>query len=210
MELLQGLIDLFVHLDQYLSSFVQAYGSWVYALLFLVIFAETGLVIMPFLPGDSLLFVAGTLAGVAAMDVWLLTPLLILAAILGDNTNYWIGRFFGKRLSHSRLVKPEYLEKTRLFYQRHGGKAVIFARFFPILRTFAPFGAGLGQMRYRRFLSFSVIGALAWVGSFVLSGYFFGNIPTVKDNLMLLIVGIIVISLLPALRELIRYRKSTA
>lgn len=210
MELLQDLIDLFVHLDQYLSSFVQAYGSWVYALLFLIIFAETGLVIMPFLPGDSLLFVAGTLAGVAAMDVWLLTPLLILAAILGDNTNYWIGRFFGKRLSHSRLVKPEYLEKTRLFYQRHGGKAVIFARFFPILRTFAPFVAGIGQMRYRRFLSFSVIGALAWVGSFVLSGYFFGNIPTVKDNLMLLIVGIIVISLLPALRELIRYRKSTA
>ncbi len=210
MELLQGLIDLFVHLDQYLSSFVQAYGSWVYALLFLIIFAETGLVIMPFLPGDSLLFVAGTLAGVAAMDVWLLTPLLILAAILGDNTNYWIGRLFGKRLSHSRLVKPEYLEKTRLFYQRHGGKAVIFARFFPILRTFAPFVAGIGQMRYRRFLSFSVIGAFAWVGSFVLSGYFFGNIPTVKDNLMLLIVGIIVISLLPALRELIRYRKSTA
>ena len=210
MELLQGLIDLFVHLDHYLSSFVQAYGSWVYALLFLVIFAETGLVIMPFLPGDSLLFVAGTLAGVAAMDVWLLTPLLILAAILGDNTNYWIGCFFGKRLSHSRLVKPGYLEKTRLFYQRHGGKAVIFARFFPILRTFAPFVAGIGQMRYRRFLSFSVIGALAWVGSFVLSGYFFGNIPTVKDNLMLLIVGIIVISLLPALRELIRYRKSTA
>jgi membrane-associated protein len=211
MEILQQLIDIVLHLDQYLNGFVQDYGGWVYALLFFVIFAETGLVVAPFLPGDSLLFVAGTVAGIGAMDVTLLTVLLILAAFGGDNTNYWIGRFFGKKLTerhNARLIKPAHVEKTRQFYQRHGSKTIIFARFFPIIRTFAPFLAGIGQMNYPRYLLFSGMGSIAWVSFFVLTGYFFGHIPIIKDNLIAVVMGIIVISLVPAVREVIRHRRS--
>lgn len=207
---LQNIIDLFLHLDKHLYAFTQANGNWVYALLFAVVFCETGLVIMPFLPGDSLLFVAGTLAGMGAIDVYLLSALLIIATIAGDNTNYWIGRLCGKKLidlqkhSSRQYIKEEHLRQTELFFERHGGKSVMFARFFPMIRTFAPFVAGIGRMHYPRFLLFSVLGALSWVGSFVLAGYFFGNIPAVKDNLMYLVFGIVLLSLVPVFLQVLR------
>jgi membrane-associated protein len=191
---------------------VHDYGIWVYAILFLIIFAETGLVIAPFLPGDTLLFVAGTLCGMGALQLEWLIPLLILATFGGDNTNYWIGRTLGLRLfgRAGRFIKREHLEKTHLFYERHGGKTIIFARFLPIIRTFAPFVAGVGLMRYRQFVLFSALGGTLWIASLALAGYFFGNIPVVKNNLTLIVVAIIVISLLPALREVIRHRKQSA
>lgn len=203
------LYDIVMHLDTHLLALVHDYGMWVYAILFLIIFAETGLVIAPFLPGDTLLFVAGTLCGMGALQLHWLIPLLVLAAFGGDNTNYWIGRTLGLRLfgRAGRFVRREHLEKTRLFYQKHGGKTVIFARFLPIIRTFAPFVAGVGLMRYRLFVLFSALGATLWIASLALAGYYFGNIPVVKNNLTLIVVAIIVISLLPALREFIRHRK---
>lgn len=188
---------------------VQEYGAWVYAILFLIIFAETGLVIAPFLPGDSLLFVAGALCGLGALELHWLMPLLVLAAFSGDNTNYWIGRLIGMRLFHrvkGRFIKHEHLEKTHEFYERHGGKTIVFARFMPIIRTFAPFVAGIGQMRYRLFVVYSLAGSLAWIGSLVLAGYFFGNIPLVKNNLMLIIMGVVLISFFPALIGFVRHR----
>lgn len=205
------LYDVVMHLDTHLLALVHDYGMWVYAILFLIIFAETGLVIAPFLPGDTLLFVAGTLCGMGALQLHWLIPLLVLAAFGGDNTNYWIGRMLGLRLfgRAGRFVRREHLEKTRLFYERHGGKTVIFARFLPIIRTFAPFVAGVGLMRYRLFVLFSALGATLWIASLSLAGYFFGNIPVVKNNLTLIVVAIIVISLLPALREFIRHRKGS-
>jgi membrane-associated protein len=210
MELFTTLIDLLLHLDTHLMSLVQDYGVWVYAILFLIIFAETGLVIAPFLPGDSLLFVAGALCGLGALELYWLMPLLMLAAFGGDNTNYWIGRLIGMRLFHrvkGRFIKREHLDKTHAFYEKHGGKTIIFARFMPIVRTFAPFVAGIGLMRYRLFVLFSALGSVAWIGSLTLAGYFFGNIPVVKNNLTLIILGVILLSILPALIEFVRHRQ---
>jgi membrane-associated protein len=207
LELLTAFIDLVLHLDAHLMTLVQHYGVWVYGILFLIIFAETGLVFAPFLPGDSLLFVAGALCGLDALQLYLLMPLLMLAAFTGDNTNYWVGRLIGMRLFHrvqGRFLKREHLDKTHAFYEKHGGKTVIFARFMPIVRTFAPFVAGIGMMRYRLFMLYSALGSLAWIASITLAGYFFGNIPVVKNNLTLIILVVILISFLPALIEFIR------
>ena len=212
MELLAWFVDVVLHLDVHLLALTQQYGVWVYAILFLIIYCETGLVITPFLPGDSLLFVAGALCGMGALQLEWLVPLLILAAFSGDNTNYWIGRLAGIPLLKraNRLIKREHLDKTHAFYEKHGGKTIIFARFLPIVRTFAPFVAGIGLMRYRLFVLFSALGSVLWIGSLSVAGYFFGNIPVVKDNLTAIILGIIVLSLLPAFRGLIRQRKQPA
>ena len=209
MDLLTAFIDIILHLDAHLLALTQEYGVWVYAILFLIIYCETGLVVMPFLPGDSLLFVAGALCGLGALRLEWLMPLLMLAAFGGDNTNYWVGRLIGMRLLNrtNGLVKREHIDKTHAFYEKHGGKTILFARFLPIVRTFAPFVAGIGLMRYRLFMLFSALGSLAWIGSLTVAGYFFGNIPVIKNNLTLMIFGIIVISFLPAIREFIRHRR---
>lgn len=212
MEFLAAFVDIVLHLDVQLLAWTEQYGTWVYVILFLIIYSETGLVIAPFLPGDSLLFVAGALCGMGALQLELLAPLLMLAAFSGDNTNYWVGRILGLRLisrMNGRIIKREHLDKTHAFYDKHGGKTIIFARFLPILRTFAPFVAGIGLMNYRMFVMFSAVGSLVWIGSLTVAGYFFGNIPIVKDNLTLIIIGIIALSLLPAFVELIRHRKQT-
>lgn len=209
MELLLSFVDLVLHLDKHLPLLIQQYGTWIYLALFLVIFCETGLVITPFLPGDSLLFISGAIAATGAMAPELLVVLLVSASFLGDNTNYWIGRLAGPRIfksNTSRLLNRDYLDKTHQFYQKHGGKAIILARFFPIIRTFAPFVAGMGYMDYRRFLAFSFGGSIAWVGSFVLGGYFFGNIPFIKQNLMLVMLAIIFVSILPGIVGYLRHR----
>ena len=211
MDLLAAFIDIILHLDAHLLALTQQYGMWVYAILFLIIYCETGLVITPFLPGDSLLFVAGALCGMGALQLEWLAPLLVLAAFSGDNTNYWVGRLVGMQLlkrANPKLIKREHLDKTHAFYEKYGGKTVILARFMPIIRTFAPFVAGIGMMRYRLFVLFSALGSVAWIVSLTVAGYLFGNIPAVKNNLTLIIVAIIVISLLPALREFIRHRKT--
>lgn len=205
------LLDIVLHLDTHLLALIEQYGNWVYAILFLIIFAETGLVVAPFLPGDSLLFVAGALCGMGSLELQMLLPLLMLAAFSGDNTNYWIGRLIGNKLVHranSRFIRREHLDKTHAFYEKHGGKTVLFARFLPIIRTFAPFVAGIGTMHYRLFLAFSALGSVAWISSMTLVGYFFGNIPVIKNNLTLMVLGIVVVSLLPAIREFIRHRRS--
>lgn len=193
-------LDLILHLDVYLDMLVRNYGVWIYAILFLVIFCETGLVVMPFLPGDSLLFIAGAVAAGGGMDPILLGGLLMLAAILGDSTNYVIGRTAGERLfsnPNSKIFRRDYLQKTHDFYDKHGGKTVTLARFLPILRTFAPFVAGIAKMPYPRFFGFSVFGTVLWVGGLVTLGYFFGNVPFIKKNLSLLVVFIILLSLVP-------------
>jgi membrane-associated protein len=192
---------------------VQEYGLWIYAILFAIIFAETGLVVAPFLPGDSLLFVIGALCGMGSLELQVAMPLLILAAFMGDNTNYWVGRLLGLRLlnhASQKLIKHEHLEKTRMFYAKHGGKTIIFARFLPIIRTFAPFVAGIGTMNYRLYVMFSVLGGVAWIGSLTLAGYFFGNIPIIKNNLTLMIIVIIFISFIPAILEYIKHRRQQA
>ena len=202
-------IDIILHLDVYLDMLVRNYGVWIYAILFLVIFCETGLVVMPFLPGDSLLFIAGAVAAGGGMDPVLLGALLMLAAILGDSTNYVIGRTAGERLfsnPDSKIFRRDYLQKTHDFYERHGGKTVTMARFLPIFRTFAPFVAGVARMFYPRFFLFSVFGTILWVGGLVTLGYFFGNVPFIKTNLSLLVVGIIVLSLVPMIIGVIRSR----
>jgi membrane-associated protein len=212
MELIAQLVDVFLHLDRYLGMFLHDYGLWVYALLFAIIFAETGFVVTPFLPGDSLLFVAGTLAAAGGgLDVQWLIPLLIAASFGGDNTNYWIGHHLGPRVFRhdgSRLLNHQYLDRTRAFYDRHGGKTILLARFLPILRTFAPFVAGIGRMPYARFLAFSFTGSVLWIGLFVLAGYFFGHLPVVRKNLTLVMLGIIVISILPGTIAWLRHRFS--
>lgn len=207
------IIDFILHIDQHLASFVASYGALVYGLLFLVVFVETGVVVMPLLPGDSLLFAAGALAAIGSMNPWLVAFILMLAAISGDSSNYLIGNRFGRRLiQQTRYIKPEYLHRTEHFFATHGGKTVIFARFVPIVRTFAPFVAGMGAMRYRRFLSFSVVGTVCWVSLFVSLGYFFGNLPMVRKNFTLVIFAIIGISFMPMLIETIKSwrKKSTA
>ena len=202
-------IDIILHLDVYLDMLVNNYGPCIYAILFLVIFCETGLVVMPFLPGDSLLFIAGAVAAGGGMDPVLLAGLLMLAAIMGDSTNYVIGRTAGERLfsnPNSKIFRRDYLEKTHDFYERHGGKTVTMARFLPIFRTFAPFVAGVARMFYPRFFMFSVFGTILWVGGLVTLGYFFGNVPFIKKNLSLLVVGIILLSLVPMIIGVIRSR----
>lgn len=213
MELLSGFLDIILHLDAHLLALVQEYGVWVYAILFVIIFAETGLVVAPFLPGDSLLFVTGALCGMGSLELQILMPLLIVAAFSGDNTNYWVGRLLGLRLlnhASQKLIKHEHLEKTHLFFDKHGGKTIIFARFLPIIRTFAPFVAGIGTMNYRSFVMFSAIGSVAWIGSLTIAGYFFGNIPIIKNNLTLMILVIIVVSFIPAVLEFIKHRRQAA
>ncbi|MBI6952583.1 DedA family protein [Pseudomonas sp. CCOS 191] len=202
-------LDLILHLDAYLDLLVNNYGPWIYAILFAVIFCETGLVVMPFLPGDSLLFIAGAVAAGGGMDPALLAGLLMAAAILGDSTNYVIGRTAGERLfrnPNSKIFRKDYLQRTHDFYERHGGKTVTLARFLPILRTFAPFVAGIAHMHYPRFLAFSVAGSLLWVGGLVTLGYFFGNVPFIKQHLSLMVVAIILLSLVPMILGLLRGR----
>jgi membrane-associated protein len=212
MEFLTTAFDMFLHVDRHLLEFATAYGVWIYALLFLIIFLETGVVVTPFLPGDSLLFATGALAAAGVIDVVGVLALLTAAAIIGDNTNYFIGRAVGPRVftEHSRWLKREHLLRTQRFYERHGGKAVVLARFVPIVRTFAPFVAGVGRMRYPRFLAFDVGGGILWVWGFGLLGYFFGNTPIIKENFGLAIIGVILISLLPIFFEYWRARRSSA
>ncbi len=209
MEILALVFDFLLHFDKYLTTFVESHGAWVYALLFLIIFAETGLVVTPILPGDSLLFVAGTLAAVGSMDVWWVMATLIVAAILGDTVNYWIGDYLGHRLfsSNSRWLNRAYLERAHEFYERHGGKTIVIARFIPIIRTFAPFVAGMGEMPYRRFLIYNIGGAILWVVSLVGLGFYFGELAFVKKNLTLIIVLIVIVSVLPGVIEYLRHRR---
>ncbi|MCU0354749.1 MAG: DedA family protein [Cytophagales bacterium] len=210
MEIISQLIDFILHIDQHLAEIISQYGTLTYAILFLIIFVETGLVVMPFLPGDSLLFAAGALAANPAngLNVWLMMLLLVVAAILGDTVNYHIGDYIGPKVFRRdyRFLKRSYLLKTQAFYEKYGGKTIIFARFIPIIRTFAPFVAGVGTMRYGRFLSYNFIGGLLWVVSFTLLGYFFGTLPIVKKNFTLVIFGIIFVSLLPPVIEYVRSR----
>jgi membrane-associated protein len=198
MELLTGFWDLIVHLDTHLESFVAQHGAWVYALLFAIVFCETGLVVTPFLPGDSLLFVAGAIAAVGGMDIVAVMATLVVAALCGDNVNYWVGRWAGKSI-FSKFINPVHLQRTQAFYERHGGKTIILARFMPIVRTYAPFVAGIGHMPYLRYLAYCVAGALLWVVSLCTAGYFFGNMPAVKNNLTVVIVVIVLLSISPAI-----------
>ncbi len=200
-------IDFILHIDQHLTALSAQYGMWIYAILFLIIFCETGLVATPFLPGDSLLFAAGGIAAVGGMNIHIMVLILLVAAILGDAVNFMIGKYFGAKLfsnPDSKIFRRAYLEKTHAFYEKHGGKTIIIARFVPIVRTFAPFVAGMGDMHYGRFIRYNIIGALAWVLLFSYLGYFFANIPSVKNNLGLVLGAIIVISILPAVIEIVR------
>jgi len=208
MDLISNLLDLFLHLDEHLSVVIQTYGTWTYLILFLIIFLETGIVITPFLPGDSLLFAAGTFAGMGALNIYVLLILLSAAAVLGDTVNYWIGHYIGPKAfsGEVRFLKKEYLDRTHEFYERHGGKTIILARFIPIIRTFAPFVAGVGAMSYGRFITYNVIGGIAWVLGFTLAGYFFGQVPFVQDNFTYVVVAIILISVMPAVIEVVRSR----
>ena len=212
MEFLHFLVDFILHIDVHLAELVAQYGIWIYAILFLILFCETGLVVTPFLPGDSLLFVAGALSALPGNDlnVHIMAALLVVAAVLGDAVNYTIGRLFGERLfcnPSSKIFRRSHLDKTHAFYARHGGKTIILARFVPIVRTFAPFVAGMGHMSYRHFALFNVTGALLWVLLFSYAGYLFGDLPVVQENLKLLIVGIILVSILPGVIEVWRHRR---
>lgn len=203
-------VDFVLHLDTHLYDIVNTYGMWVYALLFLIVFAETGFVATPFLPGDSLLFAAGAISAAGALSVYALVAILVVAAILGDTVNYWIGYHLGPKIfrKHKSLFfNPEYLERTNRFFGRYGGKTIIIARFIPIIRTFAPFVAGIGRMSYLRFASYNILGAIFWVPVFIYAGYFFGNLPIIKRHFSLMIVAIIIISLIPAILEYIKHRR---
>ncbi|MCL5612259.1 MAG: DedA family protein [Chloroflexi bacterium] len=207
MAFLKDMLDIFLHLDKYLSGIITQYGTWTYAMLFFVIFMETGFVITPFLPGDSLLFAAGTFAALGSLNVWLLLTLLMIAAVGGDTVNYWIGHFLGDRAYNVKWIKREYLDRTHAFFEKHGGKTIFLARFVPIVRTFAPFVAGMGRMSYGYFFSYNVFGGITWVALFTLAGYFFGNIPFVKSNFEFVIIAIILISILPMIWEAIKARR---
>ena len=211
MEWLTQLAGLVLHLDQHLLEFSRAYGGWIYGLLFLIVFCETGLVVTPFLPGDSLLFVAGTLAGAGALDPHLLAVLLVIAAVAGDSVNYSVGKWLGPRvfrMPDSWFFNRRYLEMSQAFYRRHGGKTIVIARFMPIVRTFAPFVAGIGRMDYAKFLSFSVGGGMLWIGSFIGLGFFIGNMPWVKRYFSVVIYAIVLLSVMPALIEIYRARRA--
>ena len=214
MELIKKFIDLVLHLDRHLDAMIQTLGPWLYVILFLIIFCETGLVVTPILPGDSLLFAVGALsARPDGLNMALALALLSTAAILGDTVNYWIGAYAGPKVFHrkeSRWFNPKHLERTHAFYEKYGGKTIIIARFVPIIRTFAPFVAGIGRMTYSRFLIYNVSGGLLWVGLCVLAGYFFGNWPVVKENFTIVILAIIVVSLLPLVVEWLRHRRGGA
>jgi len=209
MEFLRESIDFFLHLDVHLAEIIARFGAGAYGILFLIVFCETGLVVTPFLPGDSLLFAAGAFAALGSFELVPLMLLLIVAAIAGDTVNYWIGARIGPRAfsGNVRFLKQEYLVRTTEFYERHGGKTIVLARFIPIVRTFAPFVAGVGRMHYGRFLAYNVIGAVVWVTLFTLAGYFFGNIPAVKENFTLVILVIIALSVLPIVLEVVKGRR---
>ncbi len=209
-EWVLALVDFILHIDVHLDGIIRAYGGWTYLILFLIIFCETGLVVTPFLPGDSLLFAAGAFAARGSLDPYTLSVLLIIAAIAGDTVNYWIGKALAPRLASGRLrfIKQSHLDRTHGFYERHGGKTIIIARFVPIVRTFAPFVAGVGSMQYGRFLMYNVVGGIVWVLLFVWAGYFFGNIPAVEHNFTLVILAIIVLSLIPPVIEYVRHRRA--
>jgi membrane-associated protein len=211
MEIISILIDFVLHLDEHLATIISQYGTWTYALLFFIIFMETGFVVTPFLPGDSLLFAAGSFAALGSLSPWVLFGLLGFAAVLGDTINYWIGNYIGDRAfsGNIRWLKKEHLDRTHQFYEKHGGKTIILARFIPIIRTFAPFVAGVGSMTYLRFISYNVIGGVAWVATFISMGYFFGNLPFVKKNFELVIFAIIFLSLLPPIFEFFKARKES-
>ncbi|OAM35605.1 hypothetical protein A7P98_06935 [Eikenella sp. NML080894] len=203
--MLASLIDFVLHIDQHLIELTQTYGLWIYAILFLIVFCETGLVVTPFLPGDSLLFAAGAVAALGGMNVHIAATLLLVAAVIGDAVNFAIGKYFGEKLfakPDSRVFKREYLDKTHAFYEKYGGKTIILARFVPIVRTFAPFVAGMGNMHYGRFIRYNIIGALMWVGLLTYAGYFFGELPVVKNNFGLVVIGIIAVSVLPMAVEI--------
>jgi len=201
------ILDFFLHIDKNLISIIQTYGFWTYPLLFLILFIETGVVIVPFLPGDSLLFASGALASSGLINVFLIFLIALSAAIIGDTANYWIGHFIGEKISNSRFIKKEHLIRTQKFYDKHGGKTIIIARFIPIIRTFAPFVAGIGKMKYSRFFSFNVVGGILWTALFIFAGFFFGNIPFVKNNFSLVIISIIAISFVPVIFEFFRKKK---
>jgi membrane-associated protein len=212
MDLVHWFVDFFLHLDRHLAEVIQAYGTWTYALLFTIVFLETGLVVTPILPGDSLLFAAGSFAALGALDVSLLFVLLSVAAILGDTVNYAIGHYLGPKVFHyerSRFFNPDHLRKTHQFYEKYGGKTIIIARFVPIVRTFAPFVAGIGAMTYWRFLAYNVVGGILWVAVCLFAGYFFGNLPIVKKNFSLAIVAIVLLSVMPAVVEYVRHRRES-
>jgi membrane-associated protein len=209
MDIIKKIIDIALHLDRYLSAIIQQYGLWTYAILFMVIFIETGFVVMPFLPGDSLLFAAGTFAALKALKIGWLIAGLSAAAIIGDTVNYWVGHHLGPKVfsrEDARFLKKEYLERTHAFYEKHGGKTIIIARFVPIIRSFAPFVAGVGRMSYGRFLAFNVIGGVGWVVLLTGAGYFFGAIPLVKNNYSIAVLAIIAISTVPIAVEYLRHR----
>jgi len=197
MTLINFLVDLFLHLDKHLNAVIAQYGFWTYGLLFIVIFIETGLVVFPFLPGDSLIFAAGTFASLGSLNIWVLFLLLALAAVVGDTVNYWIGHFLGDRAYQIKWIKKEYLDRTHGFFEKYGNKTIFLARFVPIVRTFAPFVAGVGRMSYKDFFSYNVFGGIAWVALFSFAGYFFGNIPFIRDHFSLVVVAIVLISLIP-------------
>jgi len=209
MEYITLILDIVLHVDRYLNTIIQFFGVWSYVVLFVIIFCETGLVVTPFLPGDSLLFAAGAVAALGAFDpLWLIVT-LSAAAILGDTVNYWAGYFIGPKIFHKenvRFLNKRHLDRTHGFYERHGGKTIIIARFMPIIRTFAPFVAGIGKMSYWRFVSFNVVGGIAWPALFILLGYYFGNMPVVKEYFSLVIVAIVIISVIPIIIEFVRMR----
>lgn len=210
MDVIIYFVDFFIHLDKYLDQIIQMFGIWAYVIMFLVIFCETGLVVTPILPGDSLLFALGALAAQGTLNIEILLVSLCVAAVLGDTVNYTIGKFLGPRVFHypdSRFFKKEYLIRTHQFYEKHGGKTIIIARFIPIIRTFAPFVAGIGTMKYFRFITYNIVGGISWICVFLLAGYFFGGIPAVKRNFTLVIIAIIVISVLPGVFEYWRQRR---
>jgi membrane-associated protein len=213
MDIIINLIDFFIHLDKYLPIIIQSFGIWAYVIVFLVVFCETGLVVTPVLPGDSLLFALGAIAAQGALNIEALCVLLCVAAILGDTVNYAIGHYIGPKVfqyEDGRFFKKEYLLKTHQFYEKHGGKTIVIARFMPIIRTFAPFVAGVGAMSYSKFILFNISGGIAWVCLFLLGGYFFGNIPSVKNNFTVVIIAIVIISVLPGVFEYWRQRRNAS
>jgi len=204
-------VQLFLHLDKYLGAVIQDYGAWTYLILFLIIFCETGLVVTPILPGDSLLFAVGVFAARGDLDIFKIWPLLAFAAVLGDNVNYAVGNYIGPKVFHyenSRIFKKEYLQKTHAFYEKYGGKAIILCKYVPIVRTFAPFVAGVGAMTYPRFLMFNVVGGITWVTLITFAGYFFGGIPVIKNNFSVVVIIIVLISVMPAVIEYLRHRRA--